>query len=207
MGVSVFGGTPRNKWTLRRTWRRISRWLADCFCPRGLRPMKKSGRCSPMASRRTESLASWEKTANPSFGLPTGIALTFDPGCLPQGLGERLMFLSASPTISAVASPPICSLTASSDPLLLVSRWTSDLFPCRAPAQSERLNLWTIKNRRSWQSSLGAQPVRLTSGPDNKMNATLSADGKRPTFLRWTESCTVRVGWDREAAAWPCSNA
>ena len=60
------------------------------------------------------------------------------------------------------------------------------------PPNQNDSNLWAIKiDARGNQA--GGQPVRLTSGPDGKMNATLSGDGKRLTFLRWTESPAIYV--------------
>lgn len=60
------------------------------------------------------------------------------------------------------------------------------------PPNQNDSNLWTIKvDARGNQA--GGQPVRLTSGPDGKMRASLSADGKRLIFLRWTESPAIYV--------------
>ncbi len=69
------------------------------------------------------------------------------------------------------------------------------------PPNQNDSNLWAIKvDARGNQA--GGQPVRLTSGPDGKMRASLSGDGKRLTFLRWTESPAIYV-----SEACPCSNA
>src|SRR5882672_2365677 len=58
------------------------------------------------------------------------------------------------------------------------------------PPNQNDSNLWAIKvDARGNQA--GGQPVRLTSGPDGKMRASLSGDGKRLTFLRWTESPAI----------------
>ncbi len=60
------------------------------------------------------------------------------------------------------------------------------------PPNQNDSNLWAIKvDPRGNQA--GGQPVRLTSGPDSKMRASLSGDGKRLTFLRWTESPAIYV--------------
>jgi len=60
------------------------------------------------------------------------------------------------------------------------------------PPNQNDSNLWAIKvDARGNQA--GGQPVRLTSGPDGKMRASLSGDGKRLTFLRWTESPAIYV--------------
>src|SRR6267142_5257380 len=60
------------------------------------------------------------------------------------------------------------------------------------PPNQNDSNLWAIKvDARGNQA--GGQPVRLTSGPDGKMRASLSSDGKRLTFLRWTESPAIYV--------------
>jgi Tol biopolymer transport system component/DNA-binding winged helix-turn-helix (wHTH) protein len=60
------------------------------------------------------------------------------------------------------------------------------------PPNQNDSNLWAIQiDARGNQA--GGPPVRLTSGPDGKRNATLSGDGKRLTFLRWTESPAIYV--------------
>ncbi len=53
-------------------------------------------------------------------------------------------------------------------------------------------NLWAIRVDARGNQTWG-QPVRLTSGPDAKIRASLSADGKRLTFLRWSESPSIYV--------------
>jgi Tol biopolymer transport system component/DNA-binding winged helix-turn-helix (wHTH) protein len=53
-------------------------------------------------------------------------------------------------------------------------------------------NLWAIRVDARGNQAWG-QPVRLTSGPDAKIRASLSADGKRLTFLRWSESPAIYV--------------
>ncbi len=60
------------------------------------------------------------------------------------------------------------------------------------PPNQNDSNLWAIKLDARGNQTWG-QPVRLTSGPDAKIRASLSADGKRLTFLRWTESPAIYV--------------
>ena len=60
------------------------------------------------------------------------------------------------------------------------------------PPNQNDSNLWAIKVDTHGNQA-GGQPVRLTSGPDGKMRASLSGDGKRLTFLRWTESPAIYV--------------
>ena len=59
-----------------------------------------------------------------------------------------------------------------------------------SPPNQNDSNLWAIKVDSHGKQSWG-QPVRLTNGPDSKVRASVSADGKRLIFLRWTESPVV----------------
>jgi len=60
------------------------------------------------------------------------------------------------------------------------------------PPNQNDSNLWAIKvdahGNHSW-----SQPIRLTNGPDSKMRASVSADGKRLIFLRWAASPAVYI--------------
>ena len=60
------------------------------------------------------------------------------------------------------------------------------------PPNQNDSNLWAISVDARGNQAWG-QPVRLTSGPDSKMRASVSADGKRLTFLRWAESPSIYV--------------
>src|SRR5207302_837708 len=66
------------------------------------------------------------------------------------------------------------------------------------PPNQNDSNLWTIKVDARGNQSWG-QPVRLTSGPDGKMRASVSADGKRLLFLRWAESPVVYISEVQQA--------
>jgi len=66
------------------------------------------------------------------------------------------------------------------------------------PPNQNDSNLWTIKVDARGNQSWG-QPVRLTSGPDCKMRASVSADGKRLIFLRWAESPVVYISEVQQA--------
>jgi len=78
------------------------------------------------------------------------------------------------------------------------SRWPPDLFLSELPPNQNDSNLWTIKVDARGNQSWG-QPVRLTSGPDCKMRASVSADGKRLIFLRWAESPVVYISEVQQA--------
>src|SRR6267154_1810065 len=60
------------------------------------------------------------------------------------------------------------------------------------PPNQNDSNLWAIKvdahGNHSW-----SQPIRLTNGPDSKMRASVSADGKHLIFLRWAASPAVYI--------------
>jgi Tol biopolymer transport system component/DNA-binding winged helix-turn-helix (wHTH) protein len=60
------------------------------------------------------------------------------------------------------------------------------------PPNQNDSNLWAIKVDARGNQSWG-QPVRLTNGPDSKMRASISADGKRVIFLRWAASPVVYI--------------
>jgi Tol biopolymer transport system component/DNA-binding winged helix-turn-helix (wHTH) protein len=60
------------------------------------------------------------------------------------------------------------------------------------PPNQNDSNLWAIRVDARGNQAWG-QPVRLTSGPDAKVRASLSADGKRLSFLRWAESPAVYI--------------
>src|SRR6266850_4302005 len=66
------------------------------------------------------------------------------------------------------------------------------------PPNQNDSNLWAIKVDAHGNQSWG-QPVRLTSGPDGKMRASVSADGKRLIFLRWAESPVVYISEVQQA--------
>src|SRR5205823_5298529 len=66
------------------------------------------------------------------------------------------------------------------------------------PPNQNDSNLWTIKVDARGNQSWG-QPVRLTSGPDGKMRASVSADGKRLIFLRWAEAPVVYISEVQQA--------
>jgi Tol biopolymer transport system component/DNA-binding winged helix-turn-helix (wHTH) protein len=57
------------------------------------------------------------------------------------------------------------------------------------PNQSDA-NLWAVRLDPHGYRTVG-QPQRLTSGPDNKVRASISADGRRLSYLRWIESPVV----------------
>ena len=60
------------------------------------------------------------------------------------------------------------------------------------PPNQNDSNLWAINVDARGNQAWG-QPVRLTNGPDAKGRASVSADGKRLTFLRWAESPAIYV--------------
>jgi len=60
------------------------------------------------------------------------------------------------------------------------------------PPNQNDSNLWAINVDARGNQAWG-QPVRLTSGPDAKGRATVSADGKRLSFLRSAESPAIYV--------------
>ena len=60
------------------------------------------------------------------------------------------------------------------------------------PPNSNDANLWAIRLDPQGYHTIG-QPQRLTSGPDGKMRASISADGKHLSYLRWAESPIVYV--------------
>ena len=60
------------------------------------------------------------------------------------------------------------------------------------PNSQSDTNLWAVKiDPRGLRTS--GSPVRLTSGSDGKMRASISSDGKRLIFLRWAESPGVYI--------------
>ena len=60
------------------------------------------------------------------------------------------------------------------------------------PPNPNDANLWAVRLDPQGYQIMG-QPQRLTSGPDGKMRATISADGKHLSYLRWAESPVVYV--------------
>jgi len=60
------------------------------------------------------------------------------------------------------------------------------------PPNSNDANLWAVRLDPQAYRTVG-QPQRLTSGPDGKMRASISADGKHLSYLRWAESPIVYV--------------
>jgi len=108
--------------------------------------------------------------------------------------------------ISSAARPTMCSQTANSEPLLPGLPMDDSFIPSPSPRPTRTTPISGPSKSTARGNQTGGQPVRLTSGPDGKMRASLSADGKRLTFLRWTESPAIYVSaWSREAAAWLCS--
>jgi len=93
------------------------------------------------------------------------------------GSGKTSYVLSSSRLRSALAWSP--------DGRLIYSM--SEL-----PPNQNDSNLWAINVDARGNQAWG-QPVRLTSGPDAKVRASLSADGKRLSFLRWAESPAVYI--------------
>ena len=75
--------------------------------------------------------------------------------------------------------------------------WTPDgrliySFSELPPGSPNDTNLWAVRvDPRGFHTS--GSPTRLTSGSDGKMRASISADGKRLIFLRWSESPGVYV--------------
>ena len=61
------------------------------------------------------------------------------------------------------------------------------------PPNPNDANLWAVRLDPQGYHTIG-QPQRLTSGPDGKMRASISADGKHLSYLRWAESPVVYVG-------------
>jgi Tol biopolymer transport system component/DNA-binding winged helix-turn-helix (wHTH) protein len=60
------------------------------------------------------------------------------------------------------------------------------------PPNPNDANLWAVRLDSQGYHTVG-QPQRLTSGPDGKMRASISADGKHLSYLRWAESPVVYV--------------
>jgi Tol biopolymer transport system component/DNA-binding winged helix-turn-helix (wHTH) protein len=60
------------------------------------------------------------------------------------------------------------------------------------PPNQNDANLWAVRLGSRGTHTMG-QPQRLTSGPDGKMRASISADGKHLSYLRWAESPVVYV--------------
>lgn len=60
------------------------------------------------------------------------------------------------------------------------------------PPNQNDANLWAVRLDPQGYHIVG-QPQRLTSGPDGKMCASISADGKHLSYLRWAESPVVYV--------------
>lgn len=60
------------------------------------------------------------------------------------------------------------------------------------PPNQNDSNLWAIKVDARGNQTWG-QPERLTSGPDAKVSASISADGRHLLFLRWTGAPEVYV--------------
>jgi Tol biopolymer transport system component/DNA-binding winged helix-turn-helix (wHTH) protein len=80
--------------------------------------------------------------------------------------------------------------------------WTRDgrlIYSLAEPPPNQNdSNLWAIKVDAQGKQVWG-QPIRLTSGPDGKMRASVSADGKRLVFLRWAESPVVYISEVQQA--------
>jgi Tol biopolymer transport system component/DNA-binding winged helix-turn-helix (wHTH) protein len=80
--------------------------------------------------------------------------------------------------------------------------WTRDgrlIYSLAEPPPNQNdSNLWAIKVDVQGKQIWG-QPIRLTSGPDGKMRASVSADGKRLVFLRWAESPVVYISEIQQA--------
>lgn len=98
--------------------------------------------------------------------------------------------------IRDLASPEV-SLVLSSSRLRGALAWTPDgrlIYSLgELPPNSQNdTNLWAIK-LDSRGSPTSGSPVRLTTGADGKMRASISADGKRLTFIRWAESPAVYI--------------
>jgi len=60
------------------------------------------------------------------------------------------------------------------------------------PPNHNDSNLWVVQLAPHGLHILG-QPQRLTNGPDNKIRASISADGKHLTYLHWAESPVIYV--------------
>ena len=60
------------------------------------------------------------------------------------------------------------------------------------PPNQNDANLWAVRLDPQGNRAMG-QPQRLTGGPDGKMRASISADGKHLSYLRWAESPVVYV--------------
>ncbi len=60
------------------------------------------------------------------------------------------------------------------------------------PPNQNDANLWAVRLDLQGYRIIG-QPQRLTSGPDGKMRASISADGKHLSYIRWAESPVVYV--------------
>jgi Tol biopolymer transport system component/DNA-binding winged helix-turn-helix (wHTH) protein len=98
--------------------------------------------------------------------------------------------------IRDLASPEV-SLILSSPRLRGALAWTPDGRLIYAlgelpPNSQNDTNLWAVK-LDSRGSHTSGSPVRLTTGADGKMRASISADGKRLTFIRWAESPAVYI--------------
>jgi len=94
-------------------------------------------------------------------------------------------------------SSPEVSLILSSSRLRGALAWTPDgrlIYSLgELPPNSQNdTNLWAVKIDPRGSRTSGS-PVRLTAGADGKMRASISADGKRLTFLRWAESPVIYV--------------
>jgi Tol biopolymer transport system component/DNA-binding winged helix-turn-helix (wHTH) protein len=79
--------------------------------------------------------------------------------------------------------------------------WTSDgrlvyslneVFPNPVNSQEADSNLWAVSMDARTGRPMG-EARQLTSGPDNKTDLSLSADGKHLTFLRWNGQAHVYV--------------
>src|SRR5277367_259646 len=68
------------------------------------------------------------------------------------------------------------------------------------PAQNDS-NLWAVKMDSHGSQSWG-QPQRLTDGPDTKMSATVSADGRHLLYLRGAGAPISMLRTWKQAAAW-----
>jgi Tol biopolymer transport system component/DNA-binding winged helix-turn-helix (wHTH) protein len=88
------------------------------------------------------------------------------------------------------------SSVLSTDRLRGALAWTRDgrliYSLAEAPPNQNDSNLWAIKVDGRGKQNWG-QAIRLTAGPDAKVRASVSADGKRLIFLRWAESPVVYI--------------
>jgi Tol biopolymer transport system component/DNA-binding winged helix-turn-helix (wHTH) protein len=69
------------------------------------------------------------------------------------------------------------------------------------PPNQNDSNLWAVSLDAQGYRTVG-QAQRLTSGPDGKMCASISADGKHLSYLRWAESPVVYVTQVDRAGGW-----